>query len=152
MFSISFRTEMVALSSCCWHRRTSRSVSIPCLELTRRSMFVFCSLFFLSRRILMPIIGLIDILVGCICMTMSSCSFVYCWAFVWGLSTALMRPLAGESIFGLIERTGNFCPALALLWLSTGPSMTFYLFICASMIGTLTVSGLIFRQTGVLNG
>jgi hypothetical protein len=62
-----------------------------------------------------------------------------------------MRPLAGESIFGFIERTGNFCPALALLWLSTGHQFNYYLIVCMIMTGTLAISGLIFRLSGMLN-
>lgn len=91
-----------------------------------------------------------DILVGFICLLTNGFPLVYAWAFVWGLSTAVMRPLAGESIFGLIERTGNFCPALALLFMSSGMLWTSDLFICLLMIGTLIVSGLIFRHSGVL--
>lgn len=98
----------------------------------------------------MPIIGLMDILVGIICMLGYGFPLMYAWAFVWGLSTAVMRPLAGESIFGLVERTGNFCPALALLWMSSGLFWNYYLIVCLMMIGALIITGLIFRQSGVL--
>lgn len=97
----------------------------------------------------MPMIGLMDILVGCLCMLTNAFPLVYAWAFVWGVSTAVMRPLAGESIFGLIERTGNFCPALALLSLSSGMFATSKFVVTLSMFGTLILSALIFRQTGV---
>lgn len=100
----------------------------------------------------MPLIGLLDMFVALMCMFSRPAPLLYCWAFVWGLSTAVMRPLAGESIFGLIERTGNFCPALALLWLSIGGvSVSYYLTVCALMIGGLIVSGVIFRLTGILS-
>jgi hypothetical protein len=61
-----------------------------------------------------------------------------------------MRPLAGESIFGLVERTGNFCPALALLWLYSGQHFGYYLIICTMMTSALAISGLIFKLTGLM--
>jgi len=99
----------------------------------------------------MPIIGFMDVVIAFVCLFMDKCPLVYCWAFVWGLATAIMRPLAGESIFGLVERTGNFCPALALLWLSSGPHFSYYLTISTIMASTLAISGFIFRVTGLLN-
>lgn len=98
----------------------------------------------------MPVIGLLDVIVAFVCLFVEVCPFVHAWAFVWGLATAMMRPLAGESIFGLVERTGNFCPALALLWLSAGRHFTYYLIVSAAMAGVLAISGFIFRVTGWL--
>ena len=98
----------------------------------------------------MPVIGFMDIIVGIFCLCSPTYPLVYCWAFVWGVATAMMRPLAGESIFGLVERTGNFCPALALLWLSSGRHFGFYLNVCAIMAGALVVSGVILRSTALL--
>lgn len=98
----------------------------------------------------MPVIGLLDVIVAFVCLFMESCPLVHCWAFVWGLATAMMRPLAGESIFGLVERTGNFCPALALLWLSAGRHFTHYLIVSAVMAGALAISSFVFRMTGWL--
>jgi hypothetical protein len=99
----------------------------------------------------MPIIGILDIIVGFVCLFMEKCPLIYCWAFVWGLATAIMRPLAGESMFGFIERAGNFCPALALLWLCSGQHFDYYLMICTVMTSILAISGLIFRMTGFMN-
>lgn len=99
----------------------------------------------------MPIIGLLDIIVAFVCLFVDKCPLVYCWAFVWGLATAAMRPLAGESIFGLIERTGNFCPALALIWLFGGQHFSYYLIVCTIMTSILAISGLILRVTGLMN-
>ena len=99
----------------------------------------------------MPIIGFLDIIVGFMCLFMDAYPLLYCWAFVWGFATAVMRPLAGESIFGLIERTGNFCPALALLWLCSGQHFGYYVIVCIIMTGALAISGLIFRLTALLN-
>jgi hypothetical protein len=99
----------------------------------------------------MPIIGLLDIIVAFVCLYMDTCPLVYCWTFVWGFATAAIRPLAGESIFEFVGRTGNFCPALALLWLSTGQHFGFYFIMCMIMTGTLAISGLILRLTALLN-
>ncbi|CAF1473269.1 unnamed protein product [Adineta steineri] len=101
-------------------------------------------------RILMPVIGLLDIVIAFVCLFMHACPLVYCWAFVWGLATALIRPIAGESIFGFIERTGNFCSALALLWLAGGQDFGYYLMICTLMTSILAVFGVIFRVTGLM--
>ncbi|UJR08526.1 hypothetical protein I4U23_012789 [Adineta vaga] len=101
-----------------------------------------------ARRF-MPLIGLMDIIIGFVCLFMDCCPLIYCWAFVWALSTALIRPLAGESIFGFIERTGNFLPALALLWICTGQKFYSYLYVCMAMIITLASTGMIFRLTGI---
>lgn len=98
----------------------------------------------------MPVIGLLDVIVAFICLFMNSCPLIYCWAFVWGLATAMMRPLAGESIFGLVERTGNFCPALALIWLTAERHFTHYLIVSAAMAGALVVVSFVFRVTGLL--
>ncbi|CAF1292699.1 unnamed protein product [Rotaria sp. Silwood1] len=103
-----------------------------------------------ARRF-MPMIGLLDVLVAFIYLFTDSYPLIHCWAFVWGLSTAMIRPLSGESIFGCIERTGNFLPALALLWLSSGQQFSYYLFVCVCMIGSLAISGLIFKTTGIFN-
>ena len=100
---------------------------------------------------LMAVIGIFDVIISFVCLFMDECPLIYCWAFVWGLATAAMRPLAGESVFGLIERTGNFCPALALLWLSTGHQFGYYLVVSTIMIVALAISGFIFRVTGILN-
>ncbi|CAM4823071.1 unnamed protein product [Rotaria magnacalcarata] len=102
-------------------------------------------------RCFMSIIGLLDVIIGFICLFMDRCPLIYCWAFVWGLSTAVIRPLAGESIFGLIERTGNFLPALCLICLCTGSQFVYYLYICMAMAASLVVSGFILRTTDLFN-
>ena len=142
IFGIWVRTEMVAVSTRRWYRRKNSSVGTSSLNRSRKS----CDDLF---RLLMPTIGLMDIIIALICMLMEPSPLIYCWATVWGFSTAVMRPLSGESIFGLIERTGNFCPALALLWLVSGQLFNYYLTVCGMMIGGLIVSGFIFRQTGI---
>jgi hypothetical protein len=66
--------------------------------------------------VLMPIVGTIDILAG-IMVLVSPRPFVLLYMTAWGLWTALLRPLAGESVFETLERAGNYGVPLALLLL-----------------------------------
>lgn len=77
---------------------------------------------------------------------------VHVWCFVWGLCTAAMRPLAGESIHQLIERSGNFLPALALLWIESKTPAAFqdYLMLSGVAIAGLIVVSALLRVTGLL--
>jgi len=143
MFSCTICTRLVDLSSCSWYRWSMGSVDLYTLSLSLNYFSYF------SR--LMAVIGIFDVIISFVCLFMDECPLIYCWAFVWGLATAAMRPLAGESVFGLIERTGNFCPALALLWLSTGHQFGYYLVVSTIMLVVLAISGFIFRVTGMLN-
>jgi len=45
---------------------------------------------------------------------------VILWMAAWGLWTALLRPLAGESIWEAVERAGNYGTPLALFFLARG--------------------------------
>lgn len=67
--------------------------------------------------VLMPIVGTVDILVGIITLV-SPRPVVLAYATFWGLWTALLRPLAGESVFETLERAGNYGVPLALLLLA----------------------------------
>ncbi|HXB93702.1 MAG TPA: hypothetical protein VNU70_01045, partial [Puia sp.] len=66
---------------------------------------------------LMPLVGAVDILLG-ISLLAYPIRAVAGWLVLWGLMTAALRPLSGESIGELIERAGNFGAPLALLLLS----------------------------------
>jgi len=66
---------------------------------------------------LMPILGSVDILMG-LSLLFYPTRAVLEWLVVWGLVTALLRPLSGEPVGEFIERTGNFGAPLALLLLS----------------------------------
>ena len=66
---------------------------------------------------LMPIVGTIDILLG-LSLLFYPLRAVAGWLVCWGLVTASLRPLSGESAGELIERAGNFGAPLALLLLS----------------------------------
>lgn len=51
-----------------------------------------------TSRQLMPIIGVVDMVVAALAMWPSVDPALFAWAALWGASTALMRPLAGEGV------------------------------------------------------
>ncbi|HSV10595.1 MAG TPA: hypothetical protein VLI68_07500 [Hanamia sp.] len=63
---------------------------------------------------LMPYVGAIDILCGMIIL-FYPVRAVILWLVIWGMITALLRPLSGEPFPEFIERAGNFAAPLALL-------------------------------------
>jgi hypothetical protein len=69
---------------------------------------------------LMPIVGAIDVVLG-ILMLLYPVRAIPAWLVIWGLLTALFRPLAGEPVAEFIERAGNFGAPLCLLLLSGIP-------------------------------
>ncbi|MDY7396047.1 hypothetical protein UMM65_12410 [Aureibaculum sp. 2210JD6-5] len=62
------------------------------------------------------IIGVIDVLVA-ITILLKPYKYVILWAFLWTFSTALVRPLAGESIWQFVERASNWAVPLTLFFL-----------------------------------
>jgi len=68
---------------------------------------------------LMPVLGSADILLGII-MLVYPLRAIAVWLVIWGMVTALLRPLSGEPFAEFIERAGNFGAPLALLILSGG--------------------------------
>ncbi len=68
---------------------------------------------------LMPWLGSFDILLG-ITVLVFPIRAIPAWLCVWGLVTALCRPLSGEPIAEFIERAGNFGVPFTLLILSGG--------------------------------
>jgi uncharacterized membrane protein YphA (DoxX/SURF4 family) len=66
---------------------------------------------------LMPVVGSIDILLG-LSLLVYPTRIVLSWLVLWGLVTALLRPLSGEPFGEFIERAGNYGAPLALLLLS----------------------------------
>jgi hypothetical protein len=66
---------------------------------------------------LMPVVGCIDILLG-LSLLVYPTRIVLSWLVLWGLVTALLRPLSGEPFAEFIERAGNYGVPLALLLLS----------------------------------
>ena len=71
---------------------------------------------------LMPVLGGLDILLGIIIL-LYPLRAIISWLVIWGIVTALLRPLSGEPFSEFIERAGNFGAPLALLLLSGGLSM-----------------------------
>jgi hypothetical protein len=69
---------------------------------------------------LMPVVGMIDILVGLVTLVWPRRA-VLLWMTFWAVFTALLRPLAEEPWWEVIERAGNYGPPLALLVLSGWP-------------------------------
>lgn len=65
---------------------------------------------------LMPLTGSVDIALGLVALVIPMRA-VLLYMAAWGLFTAALRPLAGEGVFELVERSYNFGPALALLLL-----------------------------------
>ncbi len=59
-------------------------------------------------------VGIFDILVAMIVLV-KPIRAVLLWAALWGLWTALVRPLVGEPIWDFIERFANWGAPLALL-------------------------------------
>ena len=76
--------------------------------------------------ILMPMVGVVDILIGIIFLfyliQIGLCYFIWQgWAF-W---TALLRPLAGESFWEVWERAGNYFPPILFLILTGAFTFSF---------------------------
>jgi hypothetical protein len=65
---------------------------------------------------LMPVIGAVDILAGVVVLIAPG-RLPLLYMIAWATWTALLRPLAGEPVFEMIERAGNFGVPLALLLL-----------------------------------
>tara|TARA_Y100000310_G_C20638192_1_gene792391 strand:- start:1 stop:411 length:411 start_codon:yes stop_codon:yes gene_type:complete len=69
---------------------------------------------------LLPLIGIMDIVVALIAL-FYPIRIVMAWAAVWGLWTALLRPIAGEPIWDFVERWANWAAPLALLAIQGWP-------------------------------
>lgn len=69
---------------------------------------------------LMPFLGSFDILLG-IVLLVYPLRAIPAWLMIWGLVTALLRPLSGEPVAEFIERAGNFGAPFAFLLLAARP-------------------------------
>jgi hypothetical protein len=69
-----------------------------------------------AAEILMPIIGVIDILLA-ISVVIKPLRPVLIYAFIWAFATALMRWIADANVLGFVERAANWGAPLALLLL-----------------------------------
>ena len=83
---------------------------------------------------LMPVVGTVDITVGVLTLFQPVRAVVLYMTF-WGFQTACLRPLAGQGVWELLERAGNYGVPLAFLvmlgggrslpdWFSTRPMPT----------------------------
>ena len=63
---------------------------------------------------LMPLVGSWDIALGLLLLWKPRRAILV-WMFVWGVWTALLRPLSGETMWEVWERGGNYGPPFALL-------------------------------------
>jgi hypothetical protein len=73
---------------------------------------------------LMPIVGSVDIAVGCLTLIQPVRAAILYMTF-WGFQTACLRPLAGQGLWELMERAGNYGVPLAFLCLlGPGRSLT----------------------------
>jgi hypothetical protein len=70
---------------------------------------------------LMPLIGALDISMGLFALFTPRPAVLY-WMFAWAVWTALLRPLAGESVWEAVERAGNYGVPAALLCLVVRPA------------------------------
>ena len=61
---------------------------------------------------LMPIVGTMDIILGLLAL-FSPRKALFLFMAAWGLMTACLRPLAGEPVSELFERSYNYCVPLA---------------------------------------
>lgn len=69
---------------------------------------------------MMPLIGAVDVLAG-MAVLFAPRRLPILYMTVWAAWTALLRPLAGESVFEAIERAGNYGVPLAFLMLAGWP-------------------------------
>ena len=71
---------------------------------------------------LMPLVGAVDVTMG-MAVLFAPRALPLAYMAVWATWTALLRPLAGESMFEALERAGNYGVPIALLMLTwTQPS------------------------------
>jgi hypothetical protein len=69
---------------------------------------------------IMPMVGAVDVLAG-MAVLFAPTRLPLTYMAVWALWTALLRPLAGESVFEAMERAGNYGVPFAFLLLSGLP-------------------------------
>lgn len=71
---------------------------------------------------LMRPLGGFDIICGVV-MLIYPMRIIPLWLLIWGMATALLRPISGEPFAEFIERAGNFGAPLVLLMLSGGVNL-----------------------------
>ncbi|HVV55132.1 MAG TPA: hypothetical protein VHC47_07405, partial [Mucilaginibacter sp.] len=84
---------------------------------------------------LMPLLGSIDVLMG-LSLLIYPTRVILGWLVIWGIITAMLRPLSGEPFAEFIERAGNFGAPLTLLilcWTSTKNTREWFTLVKPSM-------------------
>ena len=76
---------------------------------------------------LMPLVGIFDVTMA-LTVLFFPMRFVILYMTAWGLWTALLRPLAGESSWEAVERAGNYGALLALFLLAKGGGVSWLSF------------------------
>lgn len=82
----------------------------------------FFEIFYFSEetiRFMMPLIGVMDIVVG-VCAFFIPTRALLIWAATWTFFTAMLRPSAGMGMSEFFERAGNYMLPIAFLWLVGG--------------------------------
>ncbi len=64
---------------------------------------------------LMPLIGVIDLIIASLAIVRPM-RFVFIYAFIWALATAIMRPVVGLPVWDFVERTANWAVPLAMIF------------------------------------
>ena len=72
-----------------------------------------------GAEILQRLVGVMDITLGLIVLFKPTRSALI-WMVIWGIWTAMLRPLTGTAWWYFFERAGNFAPPLALLLYAGG--------------------------------
>lgn len=62
------------------------------------------------------IVGIVDALIA-LSVLVRPMRWVLLWAAIWGLWTAILRPIVGESFWDFVERWANWAAPLALFYL-----------------------------------
>ena len=67
-----------------------------------------------GAEVLQRLVGVMDIILGLIALFRPT-RWALTWMVVWGVWTAMLRPLTGTEWWYFLERAGNYAPPLALL-------------------------------------
>ncbi|MCB9502025.1 MAG: hypothetical protein H6696_08810 [Deferribacteres bacterium] len=80
---------------------------------------------------LMPVIGIIDIVIALLAL-IRPMRFVFIYAFIWALATAMMRPVVGMPIWEFVERSANWAIPLSsfLCWVGRKTLSNYLIRIC----------------------
>jgi hypothetical protein len=98
---------------------------------------------------MMPVIGAVDVLAG-MAVLFAPRRLPLLYMTLWAAWTALLRPLAGESVFEAVERAGNYGVPLAFLMLAGWPRPWSWRSLTAPLTEPLRDAGNLARARTVL--